>query len=164
MLSSTKIQPQIIQLASMASLNCLLAEARGPHSHCRTGPGSQASVGRRTSLSSFQHGIYGKFLCYQLLPFVIDYKLMRRITLPALVDRCVVLANLSASCFLVLNHAQIQSTPCLVVGLARNNSAWNRGQIYISTARTSVASCAVLMPLAVLCFRSKSIRVLQQGE
>ena len=99
----------------MASLNCLLAEARRPHSHCKTGPGSQASVGRRTSLSSFQHGIYGKFLCYQLLPFVIDYKLMRRITLPALVDRCVVLAK---SCFLVPNYAQTQSIPGLFGDLA----------------------------------------------
>ena len=51
-----------------------------------------------------------------------DYKLVGRTTLPAHVDRCVVLANLSASCFLVPNHAQIhtqiQSTPGLFVGRA----------------------------------------------
>ncbi len=45
---------------------------------------------------------------------------------------------------LVPNHAQIQSTPDLVVGLARNNSAWNRGYFVVSSALERYLLVAVL--------------------
>ena len=74
----------------------VLFEARWPHSHGRTGPGSQAPVRGKGRVYLVPNGVWQVSLLYQLLPFLMDYKLGRTKAPP--VDKSVVLVNCLSPC------------------------------------------------------------------